>query len=183
MGWRFRKAFRVRGGSARPRALVTAKLHLAAWTVVALMLCPRWFAVAAESAMPNRLLTPGATLSVSANDICFRGYSRLVRNVPSPFRREIYNEYHVENLPGKHELEHLIPLELGGSNDRRNLWPEPYHITWNAHVKDVLERKLHTRVCARKLSLREAQRAIATDWIAAYRHFVGHPPTTKYQTQ
>jgi hypothetical protein len=32
-----------------------------------------------------------------------------------------------------YELDHLIPLELGGSNDLRNLWPQPFEGEWNAH--------------------------------------------------
>jgi hypothetical protein len=57
----------------------------------------------------------------------------------------------------------LIALELGGSNRLTNLWPEPYDITWNAHVKDRLENRLHEMVCAGQLDLATAQRAIATD--------------------
>jgi hypothetical protein len=61
----------------------------------------------------------------------------------------------------------------GGSNDIRNLWPESYRTEpWNAHVKDKLEDRLHELVCAGQIRLSEAQRAIATDWIAAYRRFV-----------
>jgi hypothetical protein len=38
------------------------------------------------------------------------------------------------------EMDHLIPLSLGGSNRQKNLWPQS-EITepWNAHVKDKLE--------------------------------------------
>jgi hypothetical protein len=39
-------------------------------------------------------------------------------------------------------------------------------------VKDRLEDRLHELVCAGRLSLPEAQKAIATDWIVAYRRYV-----------
>jgi hypothetical protein len=52
------------------------------------------------------------------------------------------------------ELDHLISLELGSSNRLRNLWPEPYDIVWNTHVRDRLENRLYQMVCARQLASR-----------------------------
>jgi hypothetical protein len=46
---------------------------------------------------------------------------------------------------------------------------------WNAHVKDKLEDRLHGLVCAGKLPIEQAQREIATDWIAAYERYLGEP--------
>src|SRR4029077_13314579 len=72
---------------------------------------------------------------------------------------------------------HLIPLSLGGSNSIRNLWPQSYRTSpWNAHVKDVLERRLHNLVCAEKVDLQTAQHEIATDWIKAYQKYVAKSP-------
>lgn len=77
--------------------------------------------------------------------------------------------------PGKKgiccEVDHLIPLELGGSNRETNLWPELYDIEWNAHVKDRIESRLHKLVCSGAVDLETAQKAIAADWIAAYRKY------------
>ena len=42
------------------------------------------------------------------------------------------------------EIDHLIPLELGGSNDIANLFPEPGFGTASYRVKDQLENRLHT---------------------------------------
>ena len=51
---------------------------------------------------------------------------------------------------------------------------------WNSYVKDVLEGKLHNLVCAGKLDLKTAQREIASNWIEAYKKYVGEsPPTSK----
>jgi hypothetical protein len=55
-------------------------------------------------------------------------------------------------------------LELGGSNSVRNLWPERFF-----RRKDRLENRLHAEVCAGERSLREAQRAIARNWLSLYR--------------
>jgi hypothetical protein len=68
-----------------------------------------------------------------------------------------------------------VPLVLGGSPyDPRNLWPEPRGITdgWSAASKDKLEVKLARMVCSGLVPLAEAQQAIATDWTAAYNHYV-----------
>jgi hypothetical protein len=66
------------------------------------------------------------------------------------------------------EVDHLISLELGGSNDIKNLWPEPYLPRPGARQKDVLENWLHKQVCSGKMPLSDAQRMIATDWYAPY---------------
>jgi hypothetical protein len=72
------------------------------------------------------------------------------------------------------EIDHLISLELGGSNDIGNLWPQPYFNDCNAHQKDLLENKLHELVCDAddSIPLAEAQLAISTDWISAYTKYV-----------
>ena len=43
-------------------------------------------------------------------------------------------------------------------------------------MKDALERKLHNLVCAGKLDLKTAQREIASNWIEAYKKYVGKSP-------
>ena len=68
-----------------------------------------------------------------------------------------------------YEVDHLVSLELGGSNDQKNLWPEPYDPRPGAHEKDLAENHLHRAVCSGEMTLSEAQRAIASDWIAVYR--------------
>ena len=64
----------------------------------------------------------------------------------------------------KTELDHLVPLELGGSNDATNLWPE-YPPTPNP--KDKVENALNAAVCDGRVSLVKAQDAIAADWMTA----------------
>jgi hypothetical protein len=127
---------------------------------------------------PNSQLTPGDVLTTDANVVCVSGYTQTVRNVPESLKAQVYQEYGVTNRqPGDYEVDHLISLELGGSNSLRNLWPESYvSQPLNAHVKDKLENVLHDLVCAGRMKLSAAQRLIANDWTLAYEKYVGTLP-------
>jgi hypothetical protein len=90
--------------------------------------------------------------------------------VPQAVKEQVYSSYGITSRkPKEYEIDHLISLELGGSNSILNLWPESY-ITQplNAHVKDELENKLHELICSGQLPVQQAQQEIAQDWIAAY---------------
>jgi hypothetical protein len=124
--------------------------------------------------LPDPRLSPGDTLDVTKADICVPGYSKKVRNVPQSLKEQVYREYGITHRdPGEYEIDHIISLELGGSNSIRNLFPESFKTQpWNAHVKDQLENKLHKEVCEDGYDLKSAQREISTNWIEAYKkHF------------
>lgn len=77
-----------------------------------------------------------------------------------------------------YEIDHLIPLCLGGADDPDNLWPQPRETiepVWNAEKKDKLERRVCAMVCRGQVDLGTAQEDIATDWIAAYRKYLSAP--------
>jgi hypothetical protein len=126
--------------------------------------------------VPNRSLTPGAVLTRSAARVCVSGYASRVRDVPEAEKDAVYARYGVPHTPYQHEVDHLVSLELGGSNALANLWPEPYAGRWGARTKDMLENRLHDLVCAGRVSLPRAQRLEATGWVAAFRRYVGDPP-------
>jgi hypothetical protein len=97
------------------------------------------------------------------------GYTARVRDVSDSLRREVFAAYRIPyDRHGRYELDHLIPLELGGDNSARNLWPERGRIP---NPKDGLENELHNLVCAGSLSLPIAQRAIARNWVTALAHY------------
>jgi hypothetical protein len=137
------------------------------------------------AAIPNPRLTPGATRAVSAQDVCAGTYHNEARIVPTPVQRAVFREYGMAGAKAKdYELDYLITPELGGSDDIRNLWPEPYSSTaWNAHVKDALEDRLHQLVCDGRLDLPTAQHEIATDWISAYKKYFGSEKPLSNQPQ
>jgi hypothetical protein len=134
------------------------------------------FVISALAAdLPDRRLTPGATVEVSLSALCAPGYAATVRHVPASAKRAVYTEYGITaSRPGEYEVDHLISLELGGSNEIGNLWPQSYVTKpWNAHVKDKLENRLHALVCSGTITLAEAQHLIAEDWITEYRRVLG----------
>ena len=135
----------------------------------------------AQSSLPDASATPGAIYAaVTQKTICIRGWTHIVRP-PLGYTEELKRKqiavfgYHDRRL-SHYEEDHLIPLGLGGAPfDPRNLWPEPRTPPdgWGADRKGELEFVLNRLVCSGRLSLQEAQRAIATNWIAAYLRYVG----------
>lgn len=123
---------------------------------------------------PNLKVTPGAVdPKATIEKICTPGYTQTVRNVSQKTKNQVFVNYHINKVIDRYEIDHLISLELGGSNDIKNLWPESYTTTpFNAYKKDALENKLHSLVCSDKMPLHEAQSLIVNDWVKAYHDFV-----------
>lgn len=130
-------------------------------------------AVFDTGAAPNRGLTPGATREVTISEVCSVPQEEVVGNVSVSLRQRVLQEYGIASArPEDYEIDYLIAPRLGGTEDIRNLWPEPYRDrVWNARVKDALEERLHEMVCSGQLDLHTAQHDIATDWIAAYKKY------------
>ena len=92
------------------------------------------------NALPDRSCTPGYVTSATRSQVCTPGYATSVRNVTQGTKNAVYASYGVRvRLPGQYEVDHLVPLSLGGSNDPRNLWPEPAEPRPGFHEKDVVE--------------------------------------------
>ena len=124
--------------------------------------------------LPDRRCTPGGadprvTQSDIDSTICVTGYTARVRPSESQTEAfklaEAYPAYGIAS-GAPSELDHLVPLELGGSNDAANLWPEVGSLP---NPKDEVENALHNAVCDGKVGLRAAQRAIAANWLTAER--------------
>jgi hypothetical protein len=126
----------------------------------------------------NLRVTPGVTFHVTVATICRSGYSTSVRNVPESEKNQVYAEYDItHHTTGQFEIDHLISLELGGNNAIGNLWPELNdHPHGYLNSKDILENRLHALLCTGKVSLRSVQTLIASNWVSAYRQFLGAWP-------
>ena len=128
----------------------------------------------ANQALPDPACSPGAVLTTDTSIICVSGYTQTVRDVPDSEKQQVFAEYGIDySLHSNYEVDHIISLELGGSNDISNLFPESYSIQYGARVKDTLENYLHQQVCRGKLSIAVAQQEIATNWLKYYLQWKG----------
>lgn len=147
-------------------------------------------AVAAEAhadEVPNLSLTPGVAVpGLTAAKVCRTKWGKDARHVTEAMKREVFAAYGMSGNDDPRcapaagskqrcEIDHLISRELGGADDVKNLWPQPYAGRWNAHLKDKLENRLHAELCAGRLTLPQAQEAIARDWRVVYRRYYGAP--------
>ena len=124
--------------------------------------------------LPDPRCTPGSIdpIVTQANihkTICVSGYTAKIRPPEAQTEKFKFGEaYPAYGLPQstKTELDHNVPLELGGSNDATNLWPEPETSIPNA--KDYVENAANKAVCSSpaRLTLAVAQYDIATNWVA-----------------
>jgi hypothetical protein len=117
--------------------------------------------------LPDRRCSPGAyTRGLTTATLCSPGFrTSTIRDVPDSEKHAVEIEYGL--APAAYgrtlEIDHIVPLELGGANDIANLYPERGY-----HPKDRLENRLHALVCSGAMQLRAAQRAIARNWHALY---------------
>jgi len=124
-------------------------------------------------ATPDPNLTPGVTLTATRSDVCSAGVTETIPQIPRQVAWQVFAAYGIrEPKPNAYELDYLISPSLGGADNIRNFWPQPYGGTvWNAHIKDALEDYLHRMVCEGKVDLATAQYDIASDWISAYKKY------------
>jgi hypothetical protein len=123
----------------------------------------------ANQTLPDFACSPGAVLTTDTKIICKTGYTKTVRNVTEATKKKVFKEYSIPySLRGNYEVDHIISLELGGSNDISNLYPESYTIKDNARIKDKFENYLHKQVCSGKMDIVEAQKQISSDWLTYY---------------
>jgi hypothetical protein len=99
--------------------------------------------------------------------ICVGGWTDTVRPPESVTEQEKMASmaaYGDTGSMGSYEYDHFVPLELGGAtNDPRNLWPEP---GGSPNPKDTVEDDLREKVCDGQISLAQAQREIAANWVS-----------------
>jgi hypothetical protein len=122
--------------------------------------------------LPDPRCTPGSidpavTQANIGSTICRSGYTKTVRPSASDtdrFKFDVAYPAYGDPDSDKTELDHLVSLELGGSNDAANLWPESPP---SPNPKDKVENALNAAVCDGRVTLAAAQAAIASDWLTA----------------
>lgn len=128
-----------------------------------------------HSHLPNPKLTPGDALNLIADDLCDRERTDLEDNLSVKVKRQVFDRYGIGPSQTGYNIDHLIPVKLGGSSSLKNLWPQPISGQWNHNRKNQLERRLHKMVCNGLLDLRQAQEEISLEWVKAYKKYIGEP--------
>jgi hypothetical protein len=144
-------------------------------TVLALMAAATMTVAAdSQSGLPNNFLTPGDTKKVTKEQVCAPDYLSTIKPIKDSMKAQAFERYGLRaDKADADVLDHLVPLELGGTDDLENLWPQPAKGEWNAAQKDALEQKLHAMVCDGTMTLKQAQTALKKNWVAAYTQYVG----------
>lgn len=125
----------------------------------------------ASAQLPNSFATPGATTRAGAKEICAAGYEASVKPVSSWQKNSALEKYGIRPESFTGELDHLVPVSLGGSNEPENLWPIHAAGDMTPAAKARLAEKLKTMVCDGKMSLKDAQNAFKKDWTKAYKQY------------
>ena len=150
-----------------------------------ILLAPRTRTAACKlGASPDRRCSPGAYYSKLTKTVICASTFRTgpIRNVPESEKHAVEIEYRLapRGYGSTMEIDHIVSLELGGSNDIANLYPEKAKLAGGApgfQVKDKLENKLHDLVWDGAMTLRAVQRQIAANWQALYMRVFGVAPT------
>jgi hypothetical protein len=138
----------------------------------ALLLC-----LAASTAFADRgALNPDVTQATIAQTICVPGYAKGAG--PSTSYTNGVKQMLMQRakmnpaLAEYYELDHIIPLSLGGhARKLDNLALQLREGENGAERKDRIETKLQCLVCSGQLKLATAQREILEDWQAAYQKY------------
>lgn len=129
---------------------------------------------------PDNACTPGAYVRLSRAAVC-SPKDRL--DLPVAEHRRLLSEYGVPGWTAANgEIDHRVPVFLGGLTVRANLWPESGPDPRKGeNPKDRLERLVRRRVCGSStrflpalatMRVRTAIRLFLADWRHAYRTLV-----------
>ena len=129
-------------------------------------------------------IDPAITQANIDTTICRPGYARSARpsySVTGPLKRRMMDQQHPGERMADYELDHLIPISIGGAPlDRRDLWLQSRRGQANAGDKNVLAYVLWRLVCEHRVPLETAQHAISRDWTKAYQTYATPENVAKY---
>lgn len=113
--------------------------------------------------LPDSECTPGAVTATSKEELCKTAQKNP--NVSEKLKNQVLAEYGISSKDAKkYVIDFLIGTELGGKTDIANLWPQPV-VNPGLAEKDKVEAYLYKQVCAGQISLDEAQKTLATNWL------------------
>jgi hypothetical protein len=133
--------------------------------------------VGPESAYPPASVpgfpNPDVTQENISSTVCRAGWTKTIRP-PGAYTNKLKAQQmvalHLPGKPSEYEEDHFLSLEISGHpTDPRNLWPQSYSGQYGARVKDQVEDKMKRELCAGRMTLKQVQDCIISDWIACGR--------------
>ncbi len=129
--------------------------NLGSWLCLILLCC-------APAAADRGALNPDVRQETIGQTICVPGYAKSVRpdtSYTNGVKRILMEHARINPaVASYYELDHIIPLALGGHpTDRRNLALQIREGENGANRKDRIETKLHCLVCSGQVPLAKAQ--------------------------
>lgn len=117
-------------------------------------------------ALPDSSLTPGKLCSPSDPDFQEYRYDSHMpycsRSVTESEKSQVAQDY--GGIPksdwSQYEFDHFIPLSIGGTDEKENIWPQPID---EAHEKDKCEDKAYLALKDGKVTQDQAVQAMY-DW-------------------
>jgi hypothetical protein len=106
--------------------------------------------------------------------VCDPGYAQRVRKVPESLKREIFKEAGIpEDRHSLYEIDHIVPLSVGGDNSKTNLQAQTWDDPDGAHTKDRVEFMAFIKVRNGELTITQAQAIFRTPggWQEAYKKY------------
>lgn len=126
--------------------------------------------------VPDDALTPGVVASTDQTEVCGiiggLSYSKRHRATSNEMKTAVRER---DGKASCGEIDHRLPLALGGADDTRNLWCQPTG-EWGYKVKDRLEIRVWEMVCKEgAMTLHDAQTLFLApaDWREGYRKVFG----------
>ena len=126
----------------------------------------------AMAQLPNNFHTPGKADKVDVKQLCAAG-DASGKPVADWQKNEALTRYGVRPETFSGDLEHLVPVALGGTNDPDNLYPFHAQGEYTLEAKQRLAAKLRELVCDGKISLKQAQDVFKKDWTKGYKQYLG----------
>ena len=132
-----------------------------------------------ELDLPNKSISPGKTRITNVQELCGTS-TKYIRKTTIKTKNFVYKKYNIINTKDKvctgpsnscYEVDHVIPLCLGGADDINNLWPQLYDGKYGAHSKNKLEKLLYYKMCKKEISIEEAQNCINDNWVICYKKY------------
>lgn len=144
---------------SRERALRPLVVAAAIGGLVAAVIAP---GTTPDYSPPTGALNPAVTQSTIHTTVCVHGWTATIRpssRYTSPIERQMIEARHLPGTADDYELDHFIPLGIGGApRDPANLWPQRWP---QAHAKDFAEVRLLHALCAGTITLADARIQIA----------------------